>query len=127
MSENLQKLLGEFLKETELTSIATGLIDFDGAELAYTIHGTFDKEFKSQRAASVFSMVVNFLNKTLAGIHSEGDEVEEILVESHFGHFILGIIETEKCFHGVAIGKDEDIDKIRQLMRKYKPLFLDQL
>lgn len=127
MSENLQKLLKEFLKETGLESIATGIVDFDGKELAYAIHGTFDKDFKSQRAASIFSMVINFLNKTLGEVHFEGDEVEEILVTSNNGYFILGVIETDRCFQGVAINKDEDINKIRQLIKKYKPLFLNQL
>ncbi|MCP4681985.1 MAG: hypothetical protein GY864_06615 [Desulfobacterales bacterium] len=127
MSENLQKLLGDFLKETGLKSVATGIIDFDGKELAYAIHGTFDKDFNSQRAASVFAMVVNFLNKTLVGIYSGSDEVDEILVTSKGGYFILGVIESEKCFQGVAISKNEDIEKIRGLMKKYRPLFADQL
>ncbi len=49
MSENLQNLLGEFVKETGLDSIASAIVDLDGKELAYIIHGTFDKEFNSQR------------------------------------------------------------------------------
>ena len=127
MSENLQKLLEDFLKEAELESVATGIIDFDGKELAYAIHGTFGKDFNSQRAASVFAMVVNFLNKTLVGIYSGSDEVDEILVTSKGGYFILGVIESEKCFQGVAISKKEDIEKIRVLIQKYRPLFAAQL
>jgi len=127
MSENLQNLLGEFVKEAGLDSVASAIVDLDGKELAYKIHGTFDKEFNSQRAASVFAMVVNFLNKTLGGIHFEEDEVEEIVVTSKNGYFILRVIETEKCFMGVAVAKEEDVGKIRKLIKKYEPLFLENL
>ncbi len=127
MVDKLQSVLKDFLKEADLDSIATGIIDFDGKELAYVIHGTFDQDFNSQRAASVFAMVVNFLNKTIGGIYSKSDEVDEILVTSQGGYFILGVIETEKCFQGVAIRKIDDIDKIRGLIKKYKPLFAEQL
>jgi predicted regulator of Ras-like GTPase activity (Roadblock/LC7/MglB family) len=127
MSENLQNLLGEFIKETGLDSVASAIVDFDGKELAYIIHGTFDKEFNSQRAASVFAMVVNFLNKTLGGIHFEEDEVKEIAVTSKNGYFLLQVIETENCFLGVAVSKEEDIGKIRKLIKKYEPLFLENL
>ena len=125
MTKNLQKLLEEFLNETGLASIGTGIVDFDGRALAYAIHGTFDKNFKNQRAASIFSMVVNFLNKTLGEVHFKGDEVEEIVVTSNNGYFILGVIETDKFFQGVSIDKEEDVNKVRQLMKKYKPLLLD--
>ena len=127
MSENLQKLLENFIKEASLESVATAIVDFDGKELSFAIHGTFDREFNSQRAASVFAMVVNFLNKTLGGIHFAEDEVEEILVTSKHGYFLLEIIKAEKCFQGVAISKEEDINKIRTLIKKYKPLFLELL
>ena len=127
MSENLQNLLGEFVKEAGLDSVASAIVDLDGKELAYKIHGTFDKEFNSQRAASVFAMVVNFLNKTLGGIHFEEDEVEEIVVTSKNGYFILRVIETEKCFMGVAVAKEEDVGKIRKLIKKYEPLFVESL
>ena len=127
MSENLQNLLGEFVKEAGLNSVASAIVDFDGKELAYIIHGTFDKEFNSQRAASVFAMVVNFLNKTLGGIHFEEDEVEEIVVTSKNGYFLLRVIKTENCFLGVAVAKEEDIGKIRKLLKKYEPLFLEGL
>ncbi|MBW1829309.1 MAG: hypothetical protein JRI74_07800 [Deltaproteobacteria bacterium] len=127
MSENLQNLLGEFVKEAGLDSVASAIVDLDGKELAYKIHGTFDKEFNSQRAASVFAMVVNFLNKTLGGIHFEEDEVEEIVVTSKNGYYILRVIETEKCFMGVAVAKEEDVGKIRKLIKKYEPLFLENL
>ena len=127
MSENLQNLLGEFVKEAGLDSVASAIVDLDGKELAYIIHGTFDKEFNSQRAASVFAMVVNFLNKTLGGIHFEEDEVEEIVVTSKNGYFILRVIETEKCFMGVAVAKEQDVGKIRKLIKKYEPLFLENL
>ena len=127
MSENLQNLLGEFVKEAGLDSVASAIVDLDGKELAYIIHGTFDKEFNSQRAASVFAMVVNFLNKTLGGIHFEEDEVEEIVVTSKNGYFILRVIETEKCFMGVAVAKEQDVGKIRKLIKKYEPLFLKNL
>jgi len=127
MSENLQNLLGEFVKDAGLDSVASAIVDLDGKELAYKIHGTFDKEFNSQRAASVFAMVVNFLNKTLGGIHFEEDEVEEIVVTSKNGYFILRVIETEKCFMGVAVAKEEDVGKIRKLIKKYEPLFLENL
>ena len=127
MSESLQNLLGEFVKEAGLDSVASAIVDFDGKELAYIIHGTFDKEFNSQRAASVFAMVVNFLNKTLGGIHFEEDEVEEIVVTSKNGYFVLRVIETEKCFMGVAVAKEEDVGKIRKLIKKYEPLFLESL
>ena len=51
MSENLQNLLGEFVKEAGLDSVASAIVDLDGKELAYIIHGTFDKDLNSQRAA----------------------------------------------------------------------------
>ena len=127
MSDNLQNLLGEFVKEAGFDSVACAIVDFDGKQLAYIIHGTFDKEFNSQRAASVFTMVVNFLNQTLGGIHFEEDEVEEIVVTSKNGYFILRVIETEKCFMGVAVAKEEDVGKIRKLIKKYEPLFLENL
>lgn len=127
MSDNLQNLLGEFVKEAGLDSVASAIVDLDGKELAYIIHGTFDKEFNSQRAASVFAMVVNFLNKTLGGIHFEEDEVEEIVVTSKNGYFVLRVIETEKCFMGVAVAKEEDVGKIRKLIKKYEPLFVESL
>lgn len=127
MSDNLQNLLGEFVKEAGLDSVASAIVDLDGKELAYIIHGTFDKEFNSQRAASVFAMVVNFLNKTLGGIHFEEDEVEEIVVTSKNGYFVLRVIETEKCFMGVAVAKEEDVGKIRKLIKKYEPLFVENL
>ena len=127
MSDDLQRLLGDFVKESKLESVAIALVDFDGTELAYIIHGTFDKDFKSQRAASVFAMVVNFLNKTLGGIHFAEDEVDDILVTSKNGYFLLQVIETEKCFLGVAITKDEDVPTIRKLVTKYQPLFLENL
>ena len=127
MSENLQNLLGEFVKEAGLDSVASAIVDLDGKELAYIIHGTFDKEFNSQRAASVFAMVVNFLNKTLGGIHFEEDEVEGIVITSKNGYFVLRVIETEKCFMGVAVAKEEDVGKIRKLIKKYEPLFLENL
>jgi predicted regulator of Ras-like GTPase activity (Roadblock/LC7/MglB family) len=127
MSENLQNVLGEFVKEAGLDSVASAIVDLDGKEKAYKIHGTFDKEFNSQRAASVFAMVVNFLNKTLGGIHFEEDEVKEIVVTSKNGYFILQVIETEKCFLGVAVAKEEDIGKIRKLIKKYEPLFVESL
>ncbi len=110
-----------------MESVATALVDFDGKELAYLIHGTFDKDFNSQRAASVFSMVVNFLDKTLGGIHFEEDEVEDIVVTSKNGYFLLKVIKAEECFLGVAVAKDEDISKIRNLVEKYGPMFLEQL
>lgn len=127
MSENLQKLLGDFVKEADLESVATALVDFDGKELAYLIHGTFDKDFNSQRAASVFAMVVNFLDKTLGGIHFEEDEVEDIVVTSKNGYFLLKVIKAEKCFLGVAVSKDKDISKIHDLVEKYGPMFSEQL
>jgi predicted regulator of Ras-like GTPase activity (Roadblock/LC7/MglB family) len=127
MTENFQNLLGEFVKEAKLDSVASAIVDFDGKELAYVIHGTFDKEFNSQRAASVFAMVVNFLNKTLGGIHFEEDEVEDIVITSKNGYFILRVIETEKCFMGVAVGKEEDVGSILKLIEKYEPLFLKNL
>jgi predicted regulator of Ras-like GTPase activity (Roadblock/LC7/MglB family) len=127
MSDNLQSLPEDFIKEAKLESVATAIVDLDGKELAYAIHGTFDSEFNSQRAASLFSMVVNFLNKTLGGIHFAEDEVEEIMVTSNHGHFLLEIIKHEKCFLGVAISKEEDSNRIRTLIKKYKPLFLAQL
>lgn len=128
MSENLQKLLEEFVKEAGLDSIATGIIDFDGTELAYLIRGTFDKDFKPQQAASLFAMAINFLNKTLGGIFfGDEDDVKEILITSQNGYFLLEVIETEKCFHGVALTMDEDINKIQQLAKKYKPLFVENL
>ncbi|SPD76118.1 hypothetical protein PITCH_A840004 [uncultured Desulfobacterium sp.] len=127
MSEKLQNLLEDFIKEAKLESVAAGIVDFDGKELAYAIHGTFDREFNSQRAASVFAMVVNFMNKTLGGIHFEEDEVEEVLVTSRHGYFLLEVIKTEKCFQGVAISKEEDFNRIRDLMKKYKPMFLEIL
>jgi hypothetical protein len=101
----------------------------DGRELAYTIHGTFDGKFKSQRAASAFAMVVNFLDKTLGGIriHSGEDSVEEIAVTSKSGYFLLQVVVAEKCFLGVAVPKEEDITRIRQLLTKYTPLFLEHL
>ena len=127
MTENLQNLLEQFVKEAGLDSVASAMVDFDGKELAYVIHGTFDKEFNSQRAASVFAMVVNFLNKTLGGIHFEEDEVEDIVVTSKNGYFILRVIETEKCFMGVAVAKEEDVGSILKLIEKYEPLFLKSL
>ena len=127
MSENLQDLLEDFIKEANLESVATAIVDLDGKELAFAIHGTFNSEFNSQRAASLFAMVVNFLNKTLGGIHFAEDEVEEIMVTSNHGYFLLEIIKHEKCFQGVAISKEEDITKIRTLIKKYKPLFLAHL
>ena len=127
MTDNLQNLLGEFVKEAGLDSIASAIVDFDGKELAYIIHGTFDKEFNSQRAASLFAMVVNFLNKTLGGIHFEDDEVEEIVITSKNGYFVLRVIETEKCFMGVAVEKEEDVNKILQLINRYEPRFLESL
>lgn len=127
MTENLQNLLEEFVKEAGLDSVASAMVDFDGKELAYVIHGTFDKEFNSQRAASVFAMVVNFLNKTLGGIHFEEDEVEDIVVTSKNGYFILRVIETEKCFMGIAVAKEEDVGSILKLIEKYEPLFLKSL
>ena len=127
MSENLKKLLGDFVKEADLESVAMALVDFDGKELAYLIHGTFDEDFNSQRAASVFAMVVNFLNKTLGGIHFAEDEVEDIVVTSKNGYFFLKVIRTEKCFLGVAVAKDEDISEIRNLIEKYGPMFSEQL
>ncbi len=127
MSENLKKLLGEFVKEADLESVAIALVDFDGKELAYLIHGTFDKDFNSQRAASVFAMVVNFLDKTLGGIHFEEDEVEDIVVTSKNGYFLLKVIKPEVCFLGVAVAKDEDVSKIRNLIDKYGPKMLEQL
>ena len=105
MSENLQNLLGEFVKEAGLDSVASAIVDLDGKELAYIIHGTFDKEFNSQRAASVFAMVVNFLNKTLGGIHFEEDEVEEIVVFNEL------IAETKKEFRNFTT-----IGGIRQMV-----------
>ena len=127
MSENLQELLEEFVKDAGLESIATAIVDFFGKELAYSIHGTFGKDFNPEHAASVFVMVVNFLNKTLGDIHFKDDEVEEILVTSKNGYFFLEVIEAEKCFQGVAVTKKEDINKIRQLVKKYKPQFLTTL
>jgi len=127
MSENLQKVLEEFLKETGLESIATGIVDCDGRVLAYEIRGAFDKDFKSQRAASIFSMVVNFLNKTLGEVYFKDDEVEEMQVTLNNGYFLMGVIETDNCWHGVVVNRDEDINKIRQLIRKYKYVFLAKL
>jgi hypothetical protein len=37
MSETLDNLLDEFIKEAGMDSIATGIVDFDGTELAYKI------------------------------------------------------------------------------------------
>ena len=127
MSENLKKLLGDFVKEADLKSVAIALVDFDGKELTPLILSSFDEDFNSQRAASVFAMVVNFLDKTLGGIHFEEDEVEDIVVTSKNGYFFLKVIKSEECFLGVAVGKDEDISKIRNLIEKYRPMVLEQL
>ncbi len=125
MSQNLQKIIDEFINDTGLESLATAIVDFDGKELAYGIHGTFDKEFNSWHAASVFAMVVNFLDKTLGGIHFEEDEVEEILVTSKNGYFLLQVLKHEECFLGVAVSKEEDIKNMSELIAKYRPRFLE--
>jgi len=127
MAENLQKLLEEFLEEAGDKVIGTGIVDSDGKCEAYAIHGTFDKDYNVQRTASTFAMIVNVLNKTLGGIYMKEDEVEEILVTSKSGFFFLEVLESERWFQGVTANKDSDIDKIWQLMKKYKPLFQDQL
>ena len=125
MTDNFQDTLEEFVKEAGLDSIVSAIVDFDGKELAYVAQGTFDKKFNRQRAASVFTMVVNLLNQTLSEIHFEEDEVEEIVVTSKKGYFILRVIETEKRFMGVAVVKEEDVEKILQLINRYEPLFLE--
>lgn len=127
MTDNFQDTLGKFVKEAGLDSIASAIVDFDGKELAYVAQGTFDKKFNRQSAASVFTMVVNLLNQTLSEIHFEEDEVEEIVVTSKKGYFILRVIETKKRFMGVAVVKEEDVEKILQLINRYEPLFLENL
>jgi len=127
MLENLQKVLENFLEEAGGEAIGTGIVDFDGKTEAYATHGTFDKDYNVQRSASTFAMIVNVLNKTLGGIYMKDDEVDEILVTSKNGLFLLGVIKTEKCFQGVTVTRGGDIEKIRELIKKYKPLFLDQV
>ena len=127
MTDTFQDTLGEFVKEAGLDSIASAIVNFDGKELAYVAQGTFDKKFNRQSAASVFTMVVNLLNQTLSEIHFEGDEVEEIVVTSKKGYFILRVIKTEKRFMGVAVVKEEDVENILQLINRYEPLFLENI
>lgn len=127
MTNNFQDTLGEFVKEAGLDSIVSGIVNFDGKELAYLAQGTFDKKFNRQSAASVFTLVVNLLNQTLGEIHFKEDQVEEIVVTSKKGYFILRVIEPGKCFMGVAVVKEEDVEKILQLINRYQPLFLENL
>ena len=128
MKAKLEELLKKFSSEIGSTLIATGIVNIDGGLEAYTASNTLGKGYKLQRSASIFAMIVNILNKTLCEIYEGREEaVEEMLVTSKKSCFIVTMIEPDKYFHGATFTIETEIDKVREVIKKYKNEFADVL
>jgi hypothetical protein len=128
MKKKLEQLLKKFSSEIGPTLIATGIVNIDGGLEAYSASDTLGKGYKLQRSASIFAMIVNILNKTLCEIYEGQEEaVEEMLVTSKKSCFIVTMIESDNYFHGATFTIEGDIDKVREVIKKYKAEFAEVL
>lgn len=127
MKEEVQELLENFSSEAGSALIATGIVNLDGGLEAYVAHEIQGKDYNVQRSATIFAMIVNILNKTLDEVYLKQEFVNEILVSAANTYFLVNMVIEEKYFHGITFSSAANIDNIRSLMNKYKPLFAEEL
>ena len=123
-NSNSGALLAEFADQVGPNLIATGIVTDSGKLECYIVKNQDGKKYDVERSASIFAMIVNIFNVTLAEIYEKKEEVDEVLVTTESNYFLVRIIQPRNLWHGITFKKDTDIHLIRQLMKHYKFLFL---
>ena len=127
MSDKLKAVLEKFSSEVEETLIATGIVSIDGKLEAYYAHSSRGGAYNVERSASIFAMVVNLLDKTLVEVYEGKENVAEVLVTTGKSFYIFRAIGQGDYFQGATFTNDADVNRIRELLKKFEPVFLEAL
>ncbi len=127
MSETLKEILKNFSAEVEATLIATGIVSIDGKLEVYDAHSVRGGTYNVERSASIFAMIVNILDKTLIEVYEGKEDVAEVLVTTKKSFYIFRAIGNGAHFQGATFTIDTDVNQVREIMKKYEPLFVEAL
>ena len=88
--------------------------------------GSIDPAFDASLASASYAEVVKSNRRALDLLGMGADSTEDILITTERAYLLLRMLGNQ-YYHGLAISRDGNLGLCRMIMKKYEPVFLEQI
>jgi predicted regulator of Ras-like GTPase activity (Roadblock/LC7/MglB family) len=119
----LSELMDQFSEEVD-SFIASAVFDSETGQ--GIVNKSVVEDFDPDIPNAYMSEVIKENEKALAALKA-GVTTEDYLITTNQIYILMRVLGDTKYFQGCAIGKDGNLGMTRMIMKKYSPLFTEEL